>query len=73
VVYLARELTTHSFPEIAQMLGRVNHSTVHTADQRLRQQLVTNNPCILADESPVSLRELAEQLRRDAVRPENAV
>jgi len=73
VVYLARELTTHSFPEIAQMLGRVNHSTVHTADQRLRQQLVTNKPCILADESPVSLRELAEQLRRDAVRPENAV
>ena len=39
VSYLGRELTTHSYPEIAQAMGRTYHSTVHTAAQRLRRQI----------------------------------
>lgn len=36
---LCRRLTTMSFPEIARVLGRPNHSTVITALQRLRGQI----------------------------------
>lgn len=35
VVYLARRLTTLSFPEIAKAMGRPNHSSVITAHNRL--------------------------------------
>lgn len=35
VVYLARRLTTLSFPEIARAMGRPNHSSVITAHNRL--------------------------------------
>lgn len=35
VVYLARRLTTMSFPEIAKAMGRPNHSSVITAHNRL--------------------------------------
>jgi chromosomal replication initiator protein len=66
VAYLGRELTTHSFPEIAQSLGRNNHSTIHTADQRLRKQLEANEPLDLGGaDCNLNLRELADQLRRD--------
>lgn len=37
--YLARKLTTQSFPEIARAMGRPNHSTVITAERRLQAQL----------------------------------
>lgn len=36
---LARELTTHSYPEIARAMNRRNHSTVVTACQRVRLQI----------------------------------
>ncbi len=66
VAYLARELTTLSFPEIAQSIGRENHSTVHTADQRLRGQLQRDDRLRLGGNEPAtSLRELADLLRRD--------
>jgi chromosomal replication initiator protein len=68
-VYLSRELTAHSYPEIAQALGRVNHSTVHTADQRLRRQLDADQPLEPGMAEPArSLRELADMLRRDVCR-----
>jgi chromosomal replication initiator protein len=69
VAYLSRELTTMSFPEIAQALGRDNHSTVHTADQRLREQLKRDERLEPGgDDRSTSLRELADLLRRDICR-----
>ena len=38
-VYLMRELTTLSYPEIGRALARKNHSTAATADKRLRVQI----------------------------------
>lgn len=38
-VYLMRELTTLSYPEIGRALARKNHSTAATADKRLRAQI----------------------------------
>jgi chromosomal replication initiator protein len=65
IAYLGRELTTHSFPEIAQALGRSNHSTIHTADQRLRKQLVDGEPFDFGTaEGSLNLKELSDQLRR---------
>ena len=63
---LARDLTTHSFPEIAKALGRDNHSTIITACQRLKRQVAEGVLC--ADLSgpgraPVSLADLYDRLR----------
>jgi chromosomal replication initiator protein len=68
--YLCRELTTMSYPEIARALGRPNHSTVITADKRVRQQMDTTTD--LAPEAGpnyagVSLRELCTRLSRTIV------
>lgn len=68
--YLCRELTTMSYPEIARALGRPNHSTVITADKRVRQQLDTTAD--LASEAGsafagVSLRELSTRLSRTII------
>lgn len=43
IVYLARRLTTLSFPEIARALGRPNHSTVITAEKRLAKQFASES------------------------------
>ncbi len=43
-VYLMRELTTLSYPEISRALARRNHSTAATADKRLRRQIVDAFP-----------------------------
>jgi len=65
VAHLGRELTTHSYPEIARALDRVHHSTIHTAAQRLRRQLQENPPVDLGNgEGPVELRELVDQMAR---------
>ncbi|MHC4990691.1 MAG: DnaA ATPase domain-containing protein [Planctomycetota bacterium] len=69
VAFLGRELTTHSYPEIAEALGRTYHSTVHTAARRLRNQLQEDELVRLAaDEPAVALRELVDQLRHAIVR-----
>lgn len=39
IVYIARELTTRSFPEIAHAIGRPNHSTVITAYKRIKDRV----------------------------------
>ena len=44
VCYLARELTTLSYPELGRKLGRSNHSTVVAADQRMRNQIAQRAP-----------------------------
>ncbi len=64
VAYLGRELTTLSFPEIAAALGRKNHSTVHTADQRVRKQLEAGALVAVGGrQANIPLAELTDQLR----------
>ena len=68
-VYLARELTTMSYPEIAYAMGRKNHSTVITADQRLRRQINDGQPIMLpAGQGTATPAELAASLTREVQR-----
>lgn len=63
VAHLARELTTHSYPEIAQALGRTHHSTIHTAARRLRRQLEEDYMVTLpGTDSPIEIKEVVDQL-----------
>ncbi len=63
-VYLAREMTTMSYPEIAAAAGRRTHSTVVAAVQRIQKQLKAN-PTIAIPTTMEQTRlvELVEQLK----------
>lgn len=61
--YLAREMTNACFPEIASALGRTTHSTVHTADRRIRRQLELDEPVTTGDGESVRLRDLVDEIR----------
>lgn len=65
--HLARELTTMSFPEIAQALGRSTHSTVHAAAARFRELVDANEECDARSER-VSAADLRERTRREILR-----
>ena len=41
-IYLCRELTTESFPKIGTYFGGRDHSTIVSADKKIRKDLVTN-------------------------------
>lgn len=62
-VYLLRELTTLSFPEIARLFGKEGHSSALGADRRLRRLLEADETIVDAHGGPVSLRELVDRLR----------
>ena len=67
--YLARTLTTRSFPEIARAMGRPNHSTIFTAVQRIQQQLASNQTISIRETSaPVSLQYLIDTLQASVTR-----
>jgi chromosomal replication initiator protein len=69
VAYLGREMTSHSYPEIARALGRAYHSTIHTAEQRLRRQMEAKETVDLGEgEVNLPLRELVDQLRHEITR-----
>ncbi|MDY7110640.1 MAG: DnaA/Hda family protein, partial [Planctomycetota bacterium] len=69
VAFLGREMTSHSYPEIARALGRSYHSTIHTAEQRLRRQMEAGETVEPADnESNLAVRELVDQLRHEITR-----
>lgn len=74
VVYLTRELTTQSFPEIARALGRDTHSTAHTAAKRIEQMLEegarvdVGDPSTAGPDGMTPLKELLAQLRHDILR-----
>ncbi len=53
-IYLCRELTSESFPKIGSYFGGRNHSTIISADNRIRKELETNE----------SLREVIKDLKR---------
>lgn len=69
VAFLGRELTSHSYPEIAQEMGRKYHSTVHTAAQRLQRQLREDETVQLGrGEPPMRVQELVDQIRHSIMR-----
>jgi chromosomal replication initiator protein len=47
VIYLTREMTSMSFPEIAMAMGRKGHSTIITAFQRVQRQIANNTAVLL--------------------------
>jgi chromosomal replication initiator protein len=67
--YLARQITSMSYPEIAAALGKKNHSTVITAAQRIQKQIDAKQEVTLPGSlEVVTLYELAEQLKHAARR-----
>ena len=45
-IYLCRELTDESFPKIGSYFGGRNHSTIISADQKIRKELNSNSDLI---------------------------
>ncbi|MCA9289991.1 MAG: hypothetical protein KDA25_02620, partial [Phycisphaerales bacterium] len=68
VAFLARTLTNASYPEIGRAMGRRNHSTAHTADQRVQRQMDDGLRVDCGGRGEVSLREVADQLRHEILR-----
>ena len=69
VAYLGRDLTTMSYPELARAIGRDYHSTVHTAERRLKKQLLRDEAVLVDEHGPaIPISELLHQLRHDADR-----
>ncbi|MHC4711535.1 MAG: DnaA ATPase domain-containing protein [Planctomycetota bacterium] len=69
VAWLARELTTMSYPEIAHALGRKHHSTVHTAAARITRQLQQRQRIeVGAGGGAQRLDELVDRLRHEVVK-----
>ena len=69
VAYLARELTTLSYPEIAHALGRKHHSTVHTAVRRVTRELQEHRRVEVGEHSEMTpLPELVDHLRHEILR-----
>lgn len=73
ITYIARALTTQSFPDIARALGRPAHSTVITAYQRFTRQLQADEPLALDHAAepttlPVLVRQLTEAVVRESAR-----
>ena len=54
-IYLCRELTTESFPKIGTYFGGRNHSTIISADKKIRKELTKND----------NLRQVIKELKRD--------
>ena len=54
-IYLCRELTTESFPKIGSYFGGRNHSTIISADKKIRKELTKNE----------NLRQVIKDLKRD--------
>ena len=53
-IYLCRELTTESFPKIGSYFGGRNHSTIISADKKIREEINNN----------ANLREVIKSLKR---------
>ena len=64
-VYLARQMTSMSYPEIATAMGRKTHSTVITAAQRMQKQIDAAQPVLLPNEvSALTPGEIVERIKR---------
>jgi chromosomal replication initiator protein len=54
-IYLCRELTTESFPKIGSYFGGRNHSTIISADKKIRKELNQND----------NLKQVIKDLKRE--------
>ena len=54
-IYLCRELTNESFPKIGSYFGGRNHSTIISADNKIRKELNNND----------DLKEVIKNLKRN--------
>lgn len=64
VIFIARQMTSMSYPELAAALGRGHHSTVITAAQRVEKQLAANEAVTLpSNGETLPLSELIERLK----------
>lgn len=54
-IYLCRELTTESFPKIGSYFGGRNHSTIISADKKIRKELLSND----------NLKEVIKDLKKN--------
>lgn len=71
VIYLTRDLTSMSYPEIARAMGRCNHSTIITACQRMKRQIDTNEPMLLQGQpTQITPKVLSDRLRRAVLKAE---
>ena len=61
-IYLARQLTTLSYPELARALNRSNHSTIVTAAQRVERQMAQKQLAGLIESPHVTIDQLTESL-----------
>ncbi len=69
VAFLARDLTTMSYPEIGAALGRRNHSTVHNAAQRLARLIKASARVpVSRDGTTAPLPDLLDQIRGEILR-----
>lgn len=67
-IYLARALTTLSYPELARELNRPNHSTIVTAAKRVEKQIEERKPVPGTDAALGETMDLlVEELRRRVV------
>jgi chromosomal replication initiator protein len=73
VACLARRLTDFSYPEIARILGRRNHSSAHAATQRIellaREGRTVRLPDSGGEAGQVPVRELLDRLRHTITHP----
>ena len=60
---LARELTTASYPEIAQAMGRRHHSSIHAAAKRTATAIAAGDRVLVGGEREVPLDALAHDIR----------
>lgn len=79
VIYLTRDLTKMSYPEIARALGRTSHSSVVTAHKRMEKQLsnaVTNpqsaRPVLDQRTLPEVVDTLARRIRQRTAQRDRA-
>ena len=68
LINLVYELTPMSYPEIAAVMGRPNHSTIVTAAQRIKKQLRENKPVLIPGQpAEIKPAKLLDQLRREVI------
>lgn len=74
IACLARRMTDYSYPEIARVLGRRNHSSAHAAARRIETMVEEKTTVRLpgqggSDEAHVLVRELLDRLRHAVSHP----
>lgn len=69
VTYLARHMTSMSYPEIGAAMSRRGHSTIITANQRIERQIEDNHVVPMPGRGElVPLAELVERLKQAVLR-----